>query len=155
MTDGLYHLQVTYQYESGIDVYAADRRVRTIGGPGRVVINDDDNIYSRNIVVSQEDYGDTNVYERIVMTADGFNANVELAPEVLCVTAQDGGTLTREFSMDLFNGIADRVDDLDGDVNAPEGYNVPPTGDVDITNVYLIDGTEFKVTIERVRGPRS
>lgn len=140
--DGLFHLQVTYQYESGIDVYASERRVPSIGGPTRTVVDDDDNIYQRDLVVSPEDYDSNDVYERIVMVADGLDPNVEVHPEILVVTAHDGGTLTRDFSLSLHHGIATMIDDVDGPSE--------PTGDHDHFTAYLIDGTKFKVTIERL-----
>lgn len=140
--DGLFHLQVTYQYESGIDVYASERRVACIGGPTRTVVNDDDNIYQRDIVVSPEDFDSNDVYERIVMVTDGLDPNVEVHPEVLTVTARDGGTLTRDFSLALHHGVAGMIDDVDGPSM--------PTGDHDYFTAFLIDGTKFRVTIERL-----
>ena len=142
-------LTVTYQHEPGIDVYATERRVPTIGGATRTVVNDDDNIYQRRIAVSDDDYAfdSHDVYARIVMVADGLNPNTEVHPAILMVTHSDGGTTTRDFSMALYNGISEMVDDV-------TGSGQPPMGDHDEFEVLLIDGTEFKVTIERTRGPR-
>lgn len=117
--------------------------------------------YEARIVVLPEDY-DFRTFAKIIAVTQ-FSTN-ERAEEVHIVKVmdQDRRMPTREFSLVLHNGLLNAHDDEadEGDyvfpevedVDAPDGFNQPPMGNIDKCMYHLADGTSFLVTIERQLG---
>lgn len=136
MNDPLHHLLVEYWLDdSGRDI-----------------------TYEARIVVLPEDY-DFRVFKQIIAVKEFSNNTHADEVHIVKVMDQDRRMTTREFSLVLHNGIQNAHDDEADqgdyvfpeveDVDAPDGFNQPPVGDIDKCMYHMADGTSFLVTIER------